>query len=459
MDYQKLDGSIITFNLYKQHTLIKKFELVFDQVNNILSKDTDLHILYDEFLTILSSEVIDFSKIQELIVPIMEKVDKYAEELNYLKYSYTAPKKISEYKLHIDKIGYHQIMMASVRCKFVCAPITNIRDEAINVVRYIYNYICREIIQSGTQFKIERIIDSIVLSTSARGLDSKSQLWTFFSTAKGLDPQNLALKERNAIFYKGLPTIANGLDPIKWFVSMARTSTNFQMKDRINEIHIAFNAPIESCYENSADMLKVFVYEEVTSNRKLMKLFKEFPFALRLVKEYVYPITNWITAPFVSEVFNVANLNITHLINILLLNIFAYKFLKKSCDNNTSMQLFNLLTYRAAIRSNQSMKYILPTKNGLQYFTTRTLTNLIRNKMVELEFIKQTIYTNQQLEEMFKFALKSLLSYDYYNHDDVKVTIDPILLTTEYIMYIYNLLTGKYVDIIKEARQYLSEAI
>ena len=239
--------------------MVKKFDLVFSQVNAMLDIDIDLNIMYDELLTLLSEETeeLDFTRIQQIFPLIIEKVDQHAVELDYLQFSYTAPRKISEYRLHIDKNGYKEIMVASIRSKFICAPVTVIREKHVNVIRYLYTYICREMIESGTQFKLERIIDSIVLSTSARGLDSKSQLWTFFSTAKGIDPQNLALRERNAILYKGLPTIATGLNPVNWFVAMARTSINFQMKDKINEVHIAFNAPIESCYENSADMLKV----------------------------------------------------------------------------------------------------------------------------------------------------------------------------------------------------------
>lgn len=455
--YQKFDGTEITFQLSLQHTIVRKFNLIFKQVNAILEADDDLHILYDEFIMLMNDvDNINFSRIKEIMPPMFEKIDMLAEKFNYWQFSYNAPKKISEYKLHIDKNGYLEIMKASVRSKFICVPITLFKYEHMSLTRYIYNYICREMIESGTQFKLERIIDSIVLSTSANGLDNKSQLWIFFTTAKGIDPQNLALRERNAILYKGLPTMATGLNPVNWFVAMARTSIKFQMKDKINEIHIAFDAPIESCYENSADMLKVFIYEEITSNRKLMKLFKEFPFALKLAKEYVYPITNWITAPFISNVFNISNLNITHLINILLLNIFAYKFLRKE---EPSWKLFDMLTYRAVIRINDgsSMKYPLVSNNNdvvEKYFTTRTLTTTIKSIISELEFIKYTIYTTDQLEELFKTAIKSLLLYDYYDHNNIKITIDPILLTNEYIKYIYNLLTHKYDDAIDNARKY-----
>lgn len=457
--YKKLDNSEVGFNISLQHTITKKYNLIFPQVNQILDEDVDLHAMYDEFITVMTSDEIEFDRVRELLPKIVELIDKYAEKFNFWEFSYNAPKKISEYKLHIDKDGYLQIMKASVRSKFVCIPIAVLREEHMSIVRYIYNVICKEMIESGVQFKLERIIDSIVLSTSAKGLDARSQLWVFFSTAKGIDPQNLALRERNAILYKGLPTIATGLNPINWFVAMARTSIGFQMKDRINEICISFSAPIESNYENSSDMLKVFVYEEVTSNRKLMKLFKEFPFAQQMAKEYVYPITNWITAPFISEVFSISNLNITHLINILLLNIFAYKFLRKEHED---WILFNMLTYRAAIRQNeevtQSIRYPILSQvtgkpNG-SFFTTRTLTSTVRNMISDLGFTKYTIYTTEQLEELFKFAIKTLLSYDYFNHLGTKISIDPVSLSHQYIQYVFELLTHKYDDAIDKARLY-----
>lgn len=457
--YKKLDNSEVNFNISLQHTITKKYDLIFPQVNQILDEDIELHAMYDEFITIMMSDEIDFERVKELLPKIVELVDVYAEKFNFWEFSYVAPKRLSDYKLHIDQNGYLEIMKASVRSKFVCIPIAVMREEHMSLVRYIYNLICKEMIESGVQFKLERIIDSIVLSTSAKGLDARSQLWLFFSTSKGIDPQNLALRERNAILYKGLPTIATGLNPVNWFVAMARTSIGFQMKDKVNEISICFNAPIESCYENSADMLKVFVYEEVTSNRKLMKLFKEFPFAQQMAKEYVYPITNWITAPFISQVFNVSNLNITHLINILLLNIFAYKFLRKEHED---WILFNMLTYRAAIRQNEeittSMRYPIFSqitgKPSGSFFTTRTLTSMVRNMVAELEFTKYTIYTTEQLEDMFKFAIKTLLSYDYYNHIGTKIAIDPVSLTNQYIQYVFELLTSKYEKTVNDARLY-----
>ena len=466
LDYEKLDGTIVSFPISMQHTIVRKYDLVFLQVNKMLEMDSDFHILYDEFITLMlkkDDENIDFERIKEILPTLVDYIDKYAEELGYWDFSYTAPKKLSEFKLHIDQDGYLEIMKASVRSKFVCVPVLSLKNN-VSLTRYIYNYICKEMIASGVQFKLDRILDSIVLSTSARGLDAKSQLWLFFSTSKGLDPQNLALRERNAIFYKGLPTIATGLDPLKWFVSLSRTSVKFQMKDKIDEVNIAFNAPIESCYENSSDMLKVFVYEEVTSNRKLRKLFKEFPFALEMVKEYVYPITNWITAPFVSKVFNVANLNITHLINILLLNIYTYKFLR---DQENDWIIFKMLTYKAGIKSDDALsdnvfKYPIPPSAvksraliSANTFSTKHLLTLIDENLERLKFTDCTIYTSVQLEELFKNAIKSLLSYDYYDYKNNRIIIDPVEFTVQYIEYLFNMLNHKYDNAIYEAREFL----
>ena len=466
LEYQKLDGSIITFVISMQNTIMKKYSLVFNPINEILDNDEDLNILYDEFVTLMNEkDNLDEERIKEILPELVERIDKNAEELGYWKFSYTAPKKISEFKLHIDKDGYLDIMKASVRCKFVAVFIALYRDKNISLIRYIYSYICKEIINSGVQFKIERIIDSIILSTSARGLDSKSQLWLFFSTSKGIDPQNIALKERNGVFYKGLPTIATGLDPLKWFVSMARTSIRFQMKDKINEANIVFNAPIDSCYENASDMLRIFVYEEVTSNRKLRKLFKEFPFAIEMSREYVYPITNWIAAPFISQVFNVSNLNVSHLINILLLNIYVYKFLR---DQENDWILFKMLTYKASVRNNEqkmndgSFKYTIPSNSvrsrrmiGSNIFTSRNLSSLIDTNLELLKFNEKSIYTKEQLFTLFKFAIKNLLSYDYFDYLNNKIVIDPVDFTIQYIGYIYNLITHKYDNTIESARLFL----
>ena len=466
LDYQKLDGSTITFIISMQNTIMKKYNLVFDQVNTILDMDEEFHILYDEMVTIMSNtDNIDFNRFKELLPIAIEYIDKYAEQLKYWEFSYTAPKKLSEFKLHIDKEGYLEIMKASIRCKFMCVFISILKEKDMSIIRYIYNFICKEMIESGVQFKLERIIDSIILSTSAKGLDAKSQLWVFFSTSKGLDPQNIALKERNAIFYKGLPTIATGLDPLKWFVSLSRTSIMFQMKDKINEINISFNAPIESCYENSSDMLKVFVYEEVTSNRKLRKLFKEFPFIMNMIKEYVFPITNWIAAPFISQVFNVSNLNVSHLINIILLNIFSYKFLR---DQENEWILFKLLTYKASIRNDDllkndgSFRYTIPATAirskaliGSSTFNTKSLLNLININLEKLNFSNKIIYTNEQLENLFKIAIKSLLNYDYFDYNNNRIIIDPIEFTNQYMEYTFNLLNHKYDNSIIEAREFL----
>ena len=114
-----MDGTELEFNLSLQHTIVRKFDLIFKQVNSMLESDPDFHILYDEFMTIMHNmDNLDFARIKELLPILIENIDKYAEEHDYWKFSYTAPRKISEYKLHIDKNGYLDIMKASVRCKF-----------------------------------------------------------------------------------------------------------------------------------------------------------------------------------------------------------------------------------------------------------------------------------------------------------------------------------------------------
>ena len=460
--FEKLDGSTIPLNITIQNTITQKFNIVFRQVNTILERDSDFAILYDELVDCLFPDSYDPDRAVEIIPRICSSIDNWAQKLGYTQYSYKAPKTVSQFKLHIDQEGYKMIMASSVRSKFFCAPMIVLRKDHMEMVRFIYSFICREMIESGVQFKLERIIDSVVLSVSARGLDSKSGLWTFLKTSKGIDPQNLALKERNLVLYNGLPTIAQGLNPVNWLVSIARTSANFAMKDKINESHIAFNAPIESTYENSADMLKVFVYEEITSNRKLMKLFSEFPFAKDMAKEYVYPITNWVASPFVSMVFNIANMNITHLINILLLNIFSYKFLSPEEDN---WQIFDLLTYRATAKipdtDTKSVRYpiITPMRGGTKSstFTFRSLSDLVHSLVENLGFAN-SIYTNEQLEEMFKTAVKSLLAYNYFQHNGVRVVLDPVRLTNEYVNYIHGLLFGKYENAIEKAREFLRGA-
>ena len=135
IDYQKLDGSILTFNVSLQHTLVKKYNHIFNQVNNILDNDINFNILYDEFMSIMYDiDNVDFERIKEIIPEIMEMVDKYAEKYDYWKFSYNAPKKLSEYKLHIDKDGYLQIMKASVRSKFICVPVTAFREKNIQII-------------------------------------------------------------------------------------------------------------------------------------------------------------------------------------------------------------------------------------------------------------------------------------------------------------------------------------
>ena len=147
LDYKKHNGETIIFNLSVQHTIIKKFDLIFNQVNKILEMDEDFYKHYDEFLTIIYDYVendesaIDFEKIKELLPLLCNKIDYYAEQLNYWEFSYVAPKKISEYKLHIDANGYLEIMKASVRSKFLCVPITILRERDTSLIRYIYrNY-------------------------------------------------------------------------------------------------------------------------------------------------------------------------------------------------------------------------------------------------------------------------------------------------------------------------------
>lgn len=452
--YIKLNGTKVEFDLYHQHTLIKKFDLVFQIVNDLLDEDIDFNLLYDEFITEITRDTIDLNKVNELVTSLIIIIDKKCDERGYYSYSFSAPKKKSDFKLHIDEAGYLNLMKTSMRGRFFCAPITTLRICNMDVVRSIYSEICREIIDTGVLFKLERIIDSVVMVSSVKGLDRASLLWTFFSSAKGIDPQNLALRERNNIFYKGLPTVAIGSDPIKWFISMARTSTNFQMKDKITETYIAVDTPLESSYENSIDMLKIFIYEEITSNRKLLKLLREFPFATGLIREYVYPITKWIALPFISLVFEMTSVDITHLINILLLNIFVYKFLRTS---DPSSDLFRLLTYKAKprIKETSSEDDAINANDPIALFIFKRLTIAIRSKLNQVKFDKTSIYTTKQIESVCKKALKSILSYNYFDKDDNKIEINPVNITNQYIQYLYDLNTGALADCIAEAKAYL----
>ena len=93
----------------------------------------------------------------------------------------------------------------------------------------------------------------------------------------------------------------------------------------------------------------------------------------------------------------------------------------------------------------------------MQYFTSRSLTNLIRNKIVESKISTKTIYTNDQLEELFKYALKTLLLFEYYDSEGNRMPIDPMIFTNEYILYIYELLTHQFDHVIEMARNYLKQ--
>ena len=126
-----------------------------------------------------------------------------------------------------------------------------------------------------------------------------------------------------------------------------------------------------------------------------------------------------------------------------------------------------MLSYTATIKSedlkinDSSFKYPIPLDFKNEYVTNshifngRVLAQMIKDKMIELDFLNNTIYTQEQIENLFKVAIKNLLNYDYYDYKGVKIIINPIILTDEYIDYIYKLLTHQYNDVIEEARQYL----
>lgn len=447
--YQFDDGTEIQYDVYKQSTLATKFELIFDQVNIMIQKSSELKDIYEKFIREFH-ENRTINVAQKYLPTIFAIVDTLGEELGYHKYDYTPPTYKNDLKLHINENEYYLIMLASLRSKFICAQTTVMREENMNVVKYIYSEVMKEMYDSGTIFKIEKVVDSTVMFASSNGLDHKSQLWVVFSAGKGIDPQNIALRERNNVFYKGFPTIIPGRDPIKWIISIVRTSIKYLMKDKITQVNIAVNNPIETMDSSNNKLLQMFVYETVISNRQLFKLVGEMPFASTLMSEYVLPITQVISTPFVSLVFDMPNLNVTRLPNLVLLNLFTYKFMQ---NTEADWSLFNLLTCKATPKN-----FDLDDDNvsDTYYdFIRKSLTTAIKRQIRNLEFENHSTYTAKQLENVFKESIKQLFKYDYTDYQGKKFLPHPEDIVTEYITYIYNLSIGMYKKQIEEAKQYI----
>lgn len=445
------DGREINFDVYKQATISTKFDLIFDQVNTMLEKSPELKTLYDNFIDEFDKEpTINIAR--KYIPDIFKIVDELGNTLGYHEFTYTPPTYKNDLKTHINESDYGYIMMSSLRSKFICAQCTFLREHHMNVVKYIYGEVMKELYTNGILFKLEKVVDSTVIYASSSGMDHKSQLWVVFSSGKGIDPQNIALRERNNVFYKGFPTIAPGKDPIKWLISIVRTSIKFLMKDKITQVNIAVNNPVETVDSSNNKLLKMFIYENVISNRKLFKLVAEMPFSSVLMSEYVLPITHTITTPFISIVFDTPNLNINRLPNLILLNLLTYKFMGTA---EVDWKIFELLTCKAVPKIKSYKGNEDPFIDVYDDYIRTDLAHKVKKQIKQLNFDKYSTYTSKQLEDVFKDTIKQIYHYDYIDYKGDKLSIHPEIIANEYISYIFNLSVGKYKNQIEGAKRYI----
>ena len=450
--YVTEDGRNMEFDLYKQHTLSKKFDIVFGPVNLILEKHKDFKLEYDEYLYLLFNPTPENLKEVVIRTPdIFKKISDLAEEENLLIFDYEAPpsSKKDVFRLHINREEYKTIMMASIRSRFVCAPITQYRQtgEHIHIRRFLMEYTCMEMTKAGTTFKLNQIIESTVMQTSMQALDNRSKLWNVLINSQAKDPYIVGTEERNGIFYKGLPTIQPGRDPIKWLVSMVRTSVKFMMQDKMDRINISVSVPIDSSISGGMDILKMFVYEEVTTNRQLVKLYGKLDpdFVSELSTQYVYPVSHFLAVPFTSLVFDIDNLNTARMSNTVLLNLFTHEFMK---DAEKGWSIFDyLLTYARPRRRG------LNAKTDMDSFTNRELSVMVRDTSRLLGFEKTSTYTLKQIESVGK-TLKEFFDYEYIGEKG-KIDVNPKVFVGEYLAYIHGLSIGKYSEQVTAAKDYI----
>ena len=454
INYQLEDGSIISYNVHKQSTLISRFSLIFDFVNKMLEDNEELKKYYEDFLKEMNTNK-TMATASKYIPTLFSMIDKDGARKGYHNFTYTPPRKKQDAKGYINEHEYNLIMKSSLRSKFICAMCIEMRENNnMSIVKYIYGELLKEMISEGTLYKLERVIESTVNSISSNGFNHRSQLWVVFSSGKGIDPQNIALRERNNVLYKGLATIDPGKDPIKWLVSMVRTSVRYLMKDKITQVNIAVSQNTIESVENSNDkLLKMFIYETVISNRQLYKLIEEMPFGNKLISEYVTPITYTIAAPFISLVFSMPNLNVNRLSNPALINLLTYKFLKQI---EPDWQIINLLKCKAI--SKRISKEDIENDKEKEY-SKKYLSVTIKKVLTKLKFSSYSTYTDKQLEQIFRESIQMLYRYDYIDYDNIRINIYPEVLITEYITYIFNLSTGIYNHQIELAKNFLLDKV
>jgi hypothetical protein len=455
--YTTHDGKNFEFDLYRQHTLCKKFDLVFKPVNDMLMKDQNFEVMYDKFIELLISPEENKQEIIVMTPKIFDYAIKLADSMNYLCYSYEAPpSKKGILKLHITEPEYRYIMMASVKSRLVCAPITHYRENCSHIYfrRFLMEHVCMEMTKHKTTFKLNHIIESTVMQTSMNALDGRSRLWNVLTNSQAKDPYVVSTSERNNIFYKGLPTIEFGRDPIKWLVSMTRTSVRFLMQDKIDQINIAVSVPIECAYDAGNDLLKMFVYEEITTNRQLVKLYGKLPpaFVNELSKQYVYPVSHFLAIPFVSMVFDLPNLNAAQMSNTVLLNLFTHEFMSGA---EMGWSIFKyLLSYAVPRKKQDATNRLFENKaTDIDNFIRREMNYVVKNSIKLLGFDKTSTYTSKQIESVGK-CLKEFFDYDYIG-PECKLDINPKIFVGEYMAYLHGLSIGKYDGQIAEAKEYI----
>ena len=417
--------------------LSNKFKSIFNVVNNMLSYDVELKIVYEQFLDEYIHTDDRYSCFLKYYQQLFNLIDKVYNELNLGKD--LSVKVNDEYNLNINYEESETLFKTSIRTRFflVCY-LSDYKLDSISQ-KEMQKIICKEIIEMGILNKLYRIINSIVLNTFPT--KSGRKIWDLLSASTGYTADSYAIKLLSSVIYKALPSLKASENPIAYMISISKNEVDWLLRTKLGVKFVNSEINIVTMTEPTNHIEEHEIYYRTIIKEYFEPVYSKYPDLSNTLSQYnTYASVSTICNMLINRIFGI---NSNHLLpdNISLVNIFCYDFLKRF-DPDKDL-LIKILT---SIPSNSKYSYGRDLPENLKTH----ISNLVVSK--ELNKIFKHL-SPSNIKKILSDSVAKLYNITYIDSGNTELTIDWIQFIDQYIDYIHCITSGKYdsyISIIKE---------
>jgi hypothetical protein len=425
-------------------TIITKYSDIFDLANEFLEFNPVLKHSYDEFLYEygMYDDPAERMKIfMKHYEKILSEIDQTYESIN-LKQKIKV--KVTASVVSITRKEAEIIVLTSVRYRFflLCYLSKNLYLTNDDLTIF-HNILCKEFNQKHIHEKIFNIIKSMVSLTNKADRGKKS-IWKLFSDSTGITPEAFQLELYNLIFYKGIPSLIPDDNPIAFLTVLAKNKLEWLLKTNTTYVGISdTNSDMTNMISaKNSDIFETQMFYKIITKDVFIKLAKNYKNYNKLHSFNVYCILNTISAPMIHILFkkNIRALSFSsHMLNFLTHKILTEVDIDK-------IILRSLLLSVPLINRSEEVQRTLP----------EDLLTYLYSKLTKYEQITHIVHFNiTTIKKCFVESISLIYEHDFYNislHNEnlTLININWFKFIDELVDYIYNIITGKYTDIIEK---------